>query len=135
VLTALIDAHVALCAAGWVACDFFDGAMIHDFESGRLSLVDLDHYHAGPFVNEAGRIPGSTRFMAPEEFEKGAAIDERTTVFNLGRAIANFLGDGGPARAAFRGKDRQHAAMSRACRSAPAERFATVAELAAAWGG
>ena len=78
---------------------------------------------------------GSTRFMAPEEFERGAAIDERTTVFNLGRAMAEYLGDGGLTRAGFRGETHQYAAMARACAAAPAERFATVAELARAWRG
>jgi serine/threonine-protein kinase len=32
--------------------------------------------------------------MAPEEFEKGATIDERTTVFTLGRAAFVFLSEG-----------------------------------------
>jgi hypothetical protein len=76
---------------------------------------------------------GSSRFMAPEEFELGATIDERTTVFTLGRTISNFLGDGTLAAASFRGTPVQHAAMARACREAPADRFQAVAELAAAW--
>ena len=49
-------------------------------------LVDLDEYRQGPFTVEVDRLPGSDRYMAPEEWERGATIDERTTVFNLGRA-------------------------------------------------
>ena len=44
----------------------------------------MDTYHRLPFFNPVGRMWGSTRFMAPEEFEKGAAIDESTMVHTLG---------------------------------------------------
>ena len=129
----VIELHVGLCRRGWVACDFYDGAMLYDFAARRLSVIDLDSYSPGPFVNEMGRLFGSTRFMAPEEFEKGARIDERTTVFTLGRCAAVFLADGTLERAAFRGPDAQHAAMTAACRPDPADRLQQVADLAAAW--
>jgi hypothetical protein len=131
----VIEAHAGLCRRGWVACDFYDGALMYDFAARRIALFDLDSYSKGPFTNEMGRLFGSDRFMAPEEFEKGAVVDERTTVFNLGRAAAVFLGDGTLDRAAFRGTDAQHAAMTRACRADRTRRFAGVAELAAAWRG
>ena len=76
---------------------------------------------------------GSTRFMAPEEFGRGAVIDKRTTVFTLGRAISIFLGDGSLDAPAFRGTDAEYAAMTGACRKDPAERFENVAALAEAW--
>lgn len=134
-LDVVLDAHVALCARGWVAGDFYDGAMIYDFTARRMSLIDLDSYHLGPLVNRMGRMFGSTRFMAPEEFELGATIDQRTTAFTLGRTISVFLGDGTLDRAAFRGTDTQHAAMVRACQPDPAMRWPTVAALAGAWRG
>jgi hypothetical protein len=135
VLDVIVEVHVRLCGQGWVACDFYDGCLIYDFEAREPHLIDLDTYHLGPFTNEMGRLFGSTRFMAPEEFEKGAVIDERTTVFNLGRTASVFLGDGALGRAAFRGSDGQFAAMTMACRPAPGERFQTVADLARAWRG
>ena len=131
----VLEVHVGLCAQGWVAGDFYDGAMIYDFAARRLSLIDLDSYHAGPFVNDMGRMFGSERFMAPEEFERGAVIDERTTVFTLGRTMSVMLGDGALGRAAFRGAGAQYAAMLAACRPDPAARLQTVAELARAWAG
>lgn len=134
-IDAIIGAHVGLCGRGWVACDFYDGSMMYDFTARRPTLFDLDSYSQGPFVNEMGRLFGSDRFMAPEEFEKGALIDERTTVFNLGRAAAEFLGDGTLERERFRGTVAQHAAMAHACRADRGERFPSVAELAAAWRG
>jgi serine/threonine-protein kinase len=70
---------------------------------------------------------GSTRFMAPEEFQLGARIDERTTVFSLGRAAFVFLGE--------RGTPPQRAAATRACSPDPAARFATVEAFLTAWSG
>ena len=40
--------------------------------------------------------------MAPEEFQRGARIDERTTVFTLGRTAFVFLSDG------LRGEPERH---------------------------
>lgn len=134
-IDAVIQIHVQLCGQGWVACDFYDGCWMYDFESGALHLFDRDSYHLGPFTNEMGRLFGSDRFMVPEEFEKGALIDERTTVFNLGRAMSVFLGDGTLERSAFRGSDAQHALMLRACAPEPEARFHSVADLARAWRG
>jgi serine/threonine-protein kinase len=90
-LDGLYDLHASLAGLGYVAADFYDGCLIYDFADKALHVVDLDHYQQGPFTNEMGRLFGSSRFMAPEEFELGAQIDERTTVFNLGRAAAVFL--------------------------------------------
>lgn len=129
----ILDVHVKLCGAGWVACDFYDGSILYDFAGRRVSVIDLDSYHLGPFTNEMGRMFGSERFMAPEEFERGARIDERTTVFTLGRTMSVFLGDGGLGRDGFRGTEGQYRTMATACSPDPAGRFQSVAELARAW--
>lgn len=60
----------------------------------RERLCDLDSYRPGPNILDRDRQHGSTRFMAPEEFCRGAQIDERTTVFTLGRAAYVLLSDG-----------------------------------------
>ena len=94
-LTTIYELHVELARADWIAVDFYDGCLMYDFASHELRVIDLDMYSRGPFTNTMGRMFGSTRFMAPEEFELGARIDERTTVFNLGRAAFVFLGERG----------------------------------------
>ena len=131
----IFDAHLELCRAGWVACDLYDGSIIYDFAGRGTWLIDLDSYHFGPFTNEMGRMFGSTRFMAPEEFERGARIDERTTVFTLGRMISVFLGDGDLSAEGFRGSESQYRAMLTACRPDPEARYQDVAELVDAWCG
>ncbi len=88
-----------------------------------FSCFDLDSYRLGPYPNTMGRMIGSTRFMAPEEFEKGRTIDERTTVFAMGRTIGIFLGDI-PALVQV---------TDVACADDPCARYATVAKLAVAF--
>ncbi|MFF6951924.1 serine/threonine protein kinase [Streptomyces iakyrus] len=128
----LLDAHLAVEAAGFVAVDLYDGAFLHDFDAGDLRLIDLDEYRPGPFTLEADRLPGSRRFMAPEEWRRGSRIDARTTVHALGRAIRLLL-DAGDEERAWRGTAEQLAVVDRAVRPGPAERFSGVGELAAAW--
>ena len=62
---------------GFIAEDFYDGSIIYNFQKKQVHLYDFDFYHPGPFINDRGRLYGSSRFMAPEEFQKGERIDER----------------------------------------------------------
>jgi ribosomal protein S18 acetylase RimI-like enzyme len=90
-LDQVLGLHVALEEAGWVIGDFYDGCLMYDFTTRRIVVMDFESYRPGPYVNDRGRLPGSTRFMAPEEHELGATIDARTTVFDLGRMLEIFL--------------------------------------------
>jgi serine/threonine protein kinase, bacterial len=132
-LDTVVDMHRLLGTAGEVANDFYDGCLIYDFGTGRLSLVDLDHYRPGPYRNKMGRMFGSSRFMAPEESTRGAVIDQRTTVFNLGRAVLVFLSDGSGAPGPFRGPRPLYDVATRACQPEPGRRYGSVAEFCAAW--
>jgi serine/threonine-protein kinase len=132
-LDAIYDLHAATARAGWVACDFYDGCLLYDFAAARLWLVDLDTYHEGPFRNEMGRMFGSTRFMAPEEFELGALIDEQTTLFTMGRTALVFLSDGTLDPSAFRGPRALFDVVARACEPERSRRFDTLAAFESAW--
>lgn len=80
-----------------------------------------------------GRMFGSTRFMAPEEFEFGGLIDQRTTVYTLGRLAWHF-GTRLTERAdQFCGPDAVRVALAQALELEPSERFASVDDFAAAW--
>jgi serine/threonine-protein kinase len=116
--------HVELARQGWVASDFYDGCLIYDFACRELHVIDLDNYREGPFFNDVGRMFGSTRFMAPEEHQLGVRIDERTTVFTLGRTIEQLF----PAAHA-----KVLSVASRACELHPRRRFQTVEEFYQAW--
>lgn len=132
-LNDLYDLHIELVKRRWIANDFYDGSMIYDFHRRQLHAVDLDSYHQGSFTNHMGRMFGSKRFMAPEEFEPGATIDQRTTVFTLGRTAAVLLSDNSLDRMPFRGSNGQYKIMLRACNESPDARFQTVSEFLDAW--
>jgi serine/threonine-protein kinase len=132
-LGTIFELHHELAQRGWIAVDFYDGALIYDFSSRRLHVCDLDNYRTGPLVNEMGRMFGSSRFMAPEEFRRGAEIDQRTNVYTMGRTLAVFLSDGTLERGPFRGADPLHAIMLRACHEQPEERYPSMAGFWSAW--
>lgn len=125
-LDAVIDLHVRLDEAGWVAGDLYDGCLMYDFVAHTIRVMDFECYHRGSYVNHTGRLPGSTRFMAPEEFCIGATIGSRTTVFTLGRMIEILLLERNPGHPAC---DVARAAT----RQDPTARPASLAALHHAW--
>ncbi|MET8013567.1 serine/threonine protein kinase [Streptomyces sp. NPDC005271] len=133
-LDEILDAHLAVEQAGLVAVDLYDGCFLYDFEARRMVLCDLDEYRPGPFVLEADRLPGSRRFMAPEEFVKGSTIDIRTTVYVLGRVLRLLL-DAGDEEQEWRGSPSQLAVIEHATAADPADRFTSVKALTQAWSG
>jgi hypothetical protein len=125
----VLDAHLAVADAGFVAVDLYDGSFLWDAGAARMRLIDLDDHRRGPFVLDADRLPGSRRYMAPEEFRRGATIDQRTTVHVLGRAAQQLLD--GPSY--WRGTREQRTVTERATQADPAARYPSVAALVAAW--
>jgi serine/threonine-protein kinase len=125
-LDSVIDLHVRLEAAGWVANDFYDGCLMYDFAARCMKVIDFECYRRGSFVNEQGRLMGSTRFMAPEEFARGATVDSRTTVFNLARMVEIFLLTRHELPAI-------RAALARATMPSPSDRYDSVARFHDAW--
>ncbi|MFI8105313.1 serine/threonine protein kinase [Streptomyces sp. NPDC086023] len=131
-LDVILDAHLAVEAAGLVAVDLYDGCILYDFNERRMRLCDLDEYRLGPFTLDADRLPGSSRYMAPEEFVRGSLIDIRTTVFNLGRALRLLL-DAGDDEHQWRGTASQLAIANKATCKEPDQRFPSVNALTEAW--
>jgi serine/threonine-protein kinase len=132
VLDGIYDLHRMIAAAGWVAHDFYDGCLIYDFAAHQLHVMDLDCYHRGPVINPGLRF-GSDRFMAPEEMVAGELIDQRSTVYTLGRTAAVLLCDGTLRSEAFRGEARQLTVVSRACEREPGRRHQDVAAFVRDW--
>ena len=132
-LDELISLHESLAELGWVACDLYDGSMIVDFTTHQLTVVDLDSYHRGPSTNTMGRMFGSDRFMAPEEYELGATLDHCTTVYTLARIAWHFGTRLTEQPDQFCGPPGLRATLQRALQPEPRRRFASVADFAAAW--
>jgi serine/threonine protein kinase, bacterial len=133
-LNTVYDVHDFLEQRGYVAVDFYDGAMIYDFSRGELHLCDFDHYAKGPFTLEADRLYGSSRFMAPEEFAKGSRIDRRTNVFTMGAAAFVFLANDGSRDARdWRASEALYRVALRAVAPVPDEQYPSVRALHEAW--
>ncbi|QNE22289.1 hypothetical protein F1D05_35805 [Kribbella qitaiheensis] len=128
-LDQIFDLHADLTTAGWVQGDFYDGALIYDFDQRGLTVMDLDSYRPGPHRNDMGRMFGSSRFMAPEEFSLGAPIDDRTTAFVMARTALVLLSDGTLDRPAFRATDAKYAVLQEAVTT----RFPSYAAFYDAW--
>jgi serine/threonine-protein kinase len=125
----ILAAHRAVTAMGFVSVDLYDGCFLYDFEVREMRLIDLDEYRPGPFTVDADRLPGSRRYMAPEEFQRGSTIDERTTVFHLGRTISELLDSESGSRCSA----AQQRLAQAATKDAPEARFPTVGALVDAW--
>jgi serine/threonine-protein kinase len=97
-----------------------------------MRLVDLDEYRPGPFRTPDDQLPGSKRFRSPEETAPGATIDERSTVYVLGR-VAQILLDQGDDEGRWRASDELASVADRATRTDPNLRYGSVTELAGVW--
>jgi serine/threonine protein kinase, bacterial len=133
VFDTLIDLHASLAQHGWVAVDLYDGCLIVDFSTAELKVVDLDSYRRGATTNDMGRMFGATRFMAPEEFALGAPIDQRTTVFTLGRLVRHFGTRLSEELDEFCGPSELASIVGRATSPDRDDRYADVAEFDREW--
>lgn len=78
---------------GYVAVDFYDGSIMYDFENDVTTICDIDLFRKAPVMNVLGEDWfGTKRLKAPEEYVKGAIIDEQTNVFTLGALLFEFFG-------------------------------------------
>ncbi len=91
-LDTIFTFHEHMSSRGYVAIDFYDGSILYDFSHHVTKICDIDFYHILPYTNPMGRMWGSARFMSPEEFQRGAVIDEVTNVYNMGATAFALLG-------------------------------------------
>ena len=78
---------------GYVAVDFYDGSILYDFVTDRITICDIDLFQKAPVVNDKGADwYGTKRLKAPEEYRKGSIINEQTNIFTLGALIFEFFG-------------------------------------------
>lgn len=132
-LDTIYDLHLVLAERGYIAVDFYDGGILYDFGRSRTTVCDIDEYRIGPFVLDADRLFGSSRFMAPEEFQRGATIDQVTNVFTLGRTAVLLLGDGTGSLASCKGTEAIKRVIVRATSLERRERHASVRQFVEDW--
>jgi serine/threonine-protein kinase len=133
ILDTIYDVHLLLADHGYVAVDFYDGCILYDFCRAQTYLCDFDEYRLGPFVLQSERNLGSSRFMAPEEFRRGATIDQISNVFTLGRTAIILLGDGTRPMTAWRGTDSMRRVVDRATDPDRSRRHPSVRAFVVDW--
>lgn len=133
-LNDIFDFHVNVELKNIVAVDFYDGSILYDFIHHTVRVCDIDMYQQKPFNNSMGRLWGSSRFMSPEEFERGAVIDSVTNVFNM-VAIAFGLLGGELDRSVDRwdAHEALHNVALKAVSPNRDERYKSVAEFVSFW--
>jgi len=89
----ILEFHDHVMKQNYVAIDFYDGSIMYDFSTGRTVICDIEMYAKVPYINNMGRMWGSSRFMSPEEFQLGAVIDEVTNVYTMGATAFALFGD------------------------------------------
>lgn len=89
----ILSFHAHVNAKGYVAVDFYDGSIMYDFTKNKTVICDIDLYAKMPYINNMGRMWGSSRFMSPEEFELGAEINEITNVYLMGATAFALFAD------------------------------------------
>ena len=132
-INVIYDVHLLIEKRGFIAEDFYDGCIIYDFEQKQIHLYDFDHYHPAPFINDRGRLYGSRRFMAPEEFQKGERIDERTNVFMLGRTAFVLLANSSDSRDDWKGSEAMWQVAKKATNVDKQLRYQSVQAFVSAW--
>lgn len=130
----VIDAMQHIHESGYVAVDIYDASFIYDFERKQITICDIDAFERKPMVNTMGRMYGSARFMSPEEFELGAAIDEITNVYTLGAVVFLFFGDERDRTLeTWDAGDIRFDAAQRATSDRREERFASIPDFKESW--
>ncbi|MHA2250305.1 MAG: serine/threonine protein kinase [Candidatus Kariarchaeaceae archaeon] len=131
VLNEIYEFHEQVEAAGYVAVDFYDGCLLYNFNTDTVNLIDIDEYRKGPFILDINRLPGSKRFMAPEEFLKGSTIDHATNVFTMGRLAIELLGEGSISN--WKGNKRTLEVVHKATSQKKSDRYQTIKEFTDTW--
>lgn len=120
-------------AAGYVAVDFYDGSILYDFENQKTTFCDIDLFRKKPCENDMGRMWGSSRFMSPEEFCRGAALDEVTNVYTAGAFAFALFGECDRAYENWPLGEALYRVAKRATADERGARQQSIAELKRAW--
>lgn len=129
----ILEFHAHVIEKGYVAVDFYDGSILYDFALGKALLCDIEFYAKRPYINQMGRMWGSTRFMSPEEFTLGAEIDERTNVYTMGATAFALFANGDRTPEAWPLAMELYEVAKKAVSDAREERWGSLGEMMGAW--
>ena len=122
-----------IASQNYVAIDFYDGSIMYDFENGKTTICDIDFFRKQPCSNDMGRMWGSSRFQAPEEFQLGAVIDEITNVYTVGATAFALFGEYNRTRDKWQLSDKLFEVVTKAVSDNRAERQQSIRQLREEW--
>ena len=122
-----------IASQNYVAIDFYDGSIMYDFENGKMTICDIDFFRKQPCSNDMGRMWGSSRFQAPEEFQLGAVIDEITNVYTVGATAFALFGGYNRTRDKWQLSDKLFKVATKAVSDNRAERQQSIRQLREKW--
>lgn len=124
-------AHTA--AKQYTAIDFYDGSILYNPASKQTVICDIDFFRRQPCTNDMGRMWGSSRFMSPEEYRLGAALDEITNVYTLGATAFSLFTDSDFSPEAWPLDSRRYAVARRAMSDSRSLRHPSICDFIADW--
>lgn len=126
--------HIHANQRGYIALDFYDGSIMYDFISEETRICDIEFYAKKPVINTMGRMWGSSRYMSPEEFLLGEAVDERSNVFLMGATAFQLFG-GGVERSLdkWQASEPLYAVALKAVSAQKNDRYPSINEYLEAW--
>lgn len=122
-----------IASQNYVAIDFYDESIMYDFENGKTTICDIDFFRKQPCSNDMGRMWGSSRFQAPEEFQLGAVIDEITNVYTVGATAFALFGEYNRTRDKWQLSDKLFEVVTKAVSDNRAERQQSIRQLREVW--
>ena len=133
-LDRVFDFHLHCAQKGFVSVGFYDGNLLCDFLTGGITICDIDLYRPSPAVNDVGRMPGSARFLSPEEYDLGAPIDSLTMQYTMGALAFDFLSrDGSRYEDQWTADPLLFEIATRATHPDRAQRYAGMGAFLASW--
>jgi len=133
-LDSVFDFHLHCAVKNHISVGFHDGSLLVNFLTGQIMICNIDLYRPMPAFNNLGRMPGSARFLSPEEYEKGAPLDGLTMQYAMGALAFAFLARGGShAPEDWTAASALHAVASRAVDLDRTQRYPSLGAFVAAW--
>ncbi|MBD8069906.1 serine/threonine protein kinase [Bacillus sp. PS06] len=128
----LFHLHVNKC--GYIALDYYDGSIMYDFITEQTRICDVEFYSKKPVINTIGRMCGSSRYMAPEEFKLDAKIDERSNVFLMGASAFQLFVNGIERNIdKWQGNEKMYSVALKAVNIEKEDRYQTINEYIESW--
>ena len=129
----ILSFHAHVISKGYIAIDFYDGSILYDLENDKTAICDIDFYSKAPYINQMGRLWGSSRFMSPEEFTLGAEIDEITNVYGMGATAFCLFADSDRSHEKWPLNERLYNVVKKAVSNERDERQQSIRQLIDEW--